>query len=718
MENLQSKSVNSEEIPETRFCLHTLGELVLFDENNLPVKLRTRKSLLLLACLVSQPNRAASREWLAGVIWSDRQNEQARNSLRTALSDIRRAAGKDTLATDGADIRLEYGKVTSDIEKLRQLSKSEIADDPGALRTYYNGDFLAGVYDEIAAPDWLANIRAEARDCAGSVLMGAVDYLAQAGQNDVAILRARELLSLDPLSEKSHRLLMQLYNAGGERSKAIAQFRSCRELLNHELGIEPSEETRQVADSIALRNDAFLPQLDEIASRHSQFPANAVEPSGDNSLTQVSPNSIAILPFVNMSGDADQDYFAEGISEDIVTDLAKITGLSVAPAGSTRLFRSAMMRPGEIAGELNVKYILEGSVRRSEQLLRITASLIDAGADRQVWGERYDRELTKIFDVQAEISANVAKAVRSKVAPTGNTTTAKRGTASVEAHQRYLQGRALTKEMTRNSVELAITFFEQAIEIDGQYAQAYAGLAESISMLGWHYEVDKSLLEQAVGNARKALELNAGLAESYCSLGRCNSLFLKTDEAEKDFQRAISLSPELQEAHLYRALMYLTIGRAEEALDPLRTAFKLEKRDLQAGMMLLNCLETLNKTDELRAAAKQVLKLAHDRMKLNPYDDQAAYVGANALKSLGETEKAMSWANVAASYDISDPRTTYNVACLFAVLGEFEKALDLLSKTIEYGVPNVKMQWIRHHDGDWAQIRDSDRFRKVVGLQS
>jgi len=697
------------------FYLRTLGELALIDETGMPVRLRTRKSLLLLACLTSRSDEACTREWLAGVIWSDRGDEQARNSLRGALSDIRRVVGASAIVTDGGSVRISRKAITSDLDALRRLAESNDAEDPGALRKFYAGDFLTDIYDEILASDWLGSVRAEARELATSILERVTEHLADTGQSKIAILRARELLSLDPLSENSHRRLMLLYNSCGERSKAIAQFNSCRELLRHELGVEPSDETQQVADHIALRDETVLPNLKEITSRNQPGQAGANRASFNNTQRRIQTGSIAVLPFVNMSGDAGQDYFAEGFSEDIVTDLAKVEGLSISAAGSTRMYRATTMRPDEIAGELGVQYLLEGSVRRSEELVRITISLIDGGNNRQVWGERFDRKITRIFDVQAEISTNVARAVQSKVSPESIEKSVKRGTTSVEAHERYLQGRALIKDMTRSGVELAKTFFEQAIEIDGEYALAYAGLAESFSMLGWHYEADKMLLEKAIVYAQKALHIDPGLAEAHCSLGRCNSLFLKVSQAEGDFQRAIDISPNLQEAYLYRALMYLTAGRPEDAIKPLRQALRLDEQDLHTGMMLMNCEQALNADVELAGTAGRVLELAKRRMGLNPYDDQAAYVGAMALGHVGELSEALRWAQIAASYDIDDPRWAYNVACLFAILGETEPALRFLKKTIELGVPKAKLDWIRHHDIDWVNLRGNPRFNGIVG---
>lgn len=692
------------------FRLRTLGEVSLTDASGRSVRLRTRKSVLLLACLASQPDRTWNREKLAGLFWSDRQDEQARNSLRSALSDIRGVLGKGALVVEGGSVALAPGIVATDIAVLRSMARQDFTADPGELRAFYGGDFFADADEAADSMQWIGALRAECRDLAISVLERATASLVERGLIDLAISRARESLSLDPLSESSHRLLMRLYAEKGERSKSLAQFQSCRQILQHELGVEPSAETRKLADQIAVQSEAALDDLREIASPQDGGGRVGISVPAPMESADANTVSIAVLPFVNMSGDADQSYFAEGMSEDIVTDLSKVSNLSVAGASSTRPYRAANMRPDEIAAELGVQYILEGSVRRSDRDVRITTSLIDGRHNRQIWAERYDRQLTKVFDVQSEIAANVAKAIQLQFSTVSTGRSVARGTNSPEAHEHYLKGRALLNEMTRRSVEISKQSFERAIEIDKNYALAYAGVAESISMLAFHYEDAELLLESAIGFCHKALELDPNLAEAYCSLGRFHSVDLHFEESEAEFQRAIKISPELPEAHFYRGLMYLAGRQLEEAVVSLRRAFELSPRDLQIGMMLINGLHALNLPEESEATASTVLDLARRRMNLNPYDDQAAYVGAFALSALGQMEEALRWANVAAAFEVEDARMTYNLACVFAVLGEKDRALTLLKKTLALGVPARKRTWIRTRDSDWDKLRSDPRF--------
>ena len=689
------------------FYLRTLGHPALSDRSGQPIKLRTRKALLLLACLASDPDRAWPRERLASLLWGDRQDEQARNSLRTALSDIRQVAGDNALDGDGTTVRLKNSAVETDLDQLRHLGASEEIRDAGPLEAIYGGDFLADSDDVIDSPEWLQGMRSRARDLAMLVMERTVESLASAGRVEQAIQRARELLSLDPLRESSHRRLMRLYADSGERSKAVAQYQACRQLFQRELGVEPSDETRHLADEIAVLGDKALSTLKAIVQEPTNLSLTLIGSSGHGSI------SIGILPFVNMSGDAEQDYFAEGISEDITIDLSKIGDLSVAAPGSTRMYRATTLSPSRIAAEIGVDYVLTGSVRRSDKMVRIATSLVDGRSNRQIWGERYDRELVNIFDVQTDIAASVASAVRSTVSPAAIVHTAIRGTANLEAHEHYLRGRALLKEMSRRSVELSKSSFERAIAADRQYALAYAGVAESTTMLAWHYDAALPLLEQAGEYCEVALRLDPGLAEAHCSLGRLHSTNLQLEDAEAAFDRAIAISPTLAEAHLYRGLMRLTAGHSGDAIAPLRRALELARQDLHSGMMLMGCQRALGLNQERNETAKWVWSVAQRRMSLNPYDDQAAYVGAFALEFLGNRRDAIRWANVAAAFGIEDPRSTYNIACLFSVMGEVDQALQFLRKTLALGVPQIKRNWIRYHDPDWNEFRDTSGFLAV-----
>ena len=587
---------------ERPFSLRVLGGLELRDRSGRSIELRTRKSRLLLAFLAVPAGQARRREQLATLLWSDRQDEQARSSLRTALSDIRRAVGNDALLVDRDTVLLRPDFLMTDYEQLRQAA-SEETGSVGEPAGVYPGEFLAGHdYDDAEFASWLRALRAECLELAVKVLGREVSRRIAGGENQLAIEYARQLLALDPLREQTHRTLMRLYAESGERSLAIAQFRNCCELLQRELSAEPSPETKALADAIALRDTATTIDLERLRGMpFDPWPQINVDPAkgGVQSRLLVDDNdspSIAVLPFVNMSGDAEQDYFADGITEDIVTDLSRVEELSVAAITSTRGYRGVRGRPDQISRELGVRYILDGSVRKSGQNVRVTAQLVDGRTGRQLWAERYDRQLVAIFDLQSEVAGSIVSALKLSLSRGTDKVVGARGTNRADAYHEYLRGRGLLREMTRRSVELSREMFKQAVIIDPNYAEAYAGLADSASMLAYHYDVPPSVLESAIADSHKALSINPALAEAHCSLGRAYSLSLQTDAAEAEFRTAIELEPRLQEAHLYRGLMRLMlIGRPDLAIGSLRVAFDLANQDLQTGLVLMNCLRGLDR---------------------------------------------------------------------------------------------------------------------------
>jgi TolB-like protein/DNA-binding SARP family transcriptional activator len=682
--------------------LKLLGGLELRGAGGEVVSLRTRKCGLLLAYLAVAPGRSHSRDQLAGLLWGDRQDEQARGSLRNALSDLRKALGDEAFAVDRDSVSLHPGRLSTDYDRLSRAAQGEA--DRVALAEIYPGGFLEG-HD----PDtgdfsaWLLAEREKCRALAIRALEREIARLFEAGDLPAAIAQARDLLALDTLREESHRSLMRLYAASGERSLAISQFRNCRALIRRELGTDPSPETIALADRVAAAEPHPAgPELLGGSAVSIPLPPAAAPGHGDL--------SIAVLPFVNMSGDVEQDYFSDGIAEDIITDLSRIADLHVSARSSTSIYKGAPTRPERIAGELGVRYILDGSVRKAGTDLRITAQLVDGRSGRQLWAERYDRQLVNIFDLQGEIAGNIVHALKLKISPHEEKAIGKRSTSNVEAYQEYLRGRACLREMTRRSVELSSMMFRRAVELDPGYAAAYAGLADSLSMLAYHYD-DNAALAEALANSERALEVDPELAEAYASRGRARSILDDVDLAEMDFQKAIELDPRHQEAHFYLALMYLTIGRAKESLTPMRDAFRLADQDLQTGMMLMCCLRAngLSSAD----VATRMVAVAERRIAVNPSDERATYVGAQALAELGRSAEAMDWARRAAAFDTGDARTRYNLACLFSILGDVDETIGQLRKLLVSGYARRKITWIRLHDPDLDNARKDARFEAL-----
>lgn len=683
--------------------LSLLGGFALFNSAGAELDLAPRKSRLLLAYLVASGDRAHSRDHLAALLWSDRQDEQARGSLRTALSDIRRALGSDALVVSGDAVRLRRGVLVADLDLLRAGA------DPQTSAEFRPGEFLAG-HDVVGAgiTDWLRDMRDECSELGLKALERRADHLSRTGRAVEAITLLRRCLALEPLKESNHRALMRLYSASGERAMALAQFRTCREILMHELGVEPAPETTTLADDIALNDDRQIADLRAAGERSHPVPDSTEAP-----LAPPATASIAVLPFVNMSGDADQNYFADGVTEDIITDLAAVEGLAVAANIASQMYRGGAFAPDRIARELDVRYILEGSVRAAGQSLRISARLVDAPANRQVWAERFDRRIENIFELQSDIASAIVLALRSNIGAGSTPVRVARTTRHSGAYQEYLRARGQLREMTRRSLEMAKEGFHRAVDLDPGYAEAWAGLAESNLELAFHYSDADEDIVQALSQAATAVRLAPESAEALAARGYAR--VRSGDEAGgvADIKEAIERDPTLSFPHIYLALAHLTLNEIEAALSCWRNAFACAEQELRTGMMFMSMLNARGGHDELQAVAGKVAATCHRRLALNPHDERAAYVLAGALYNLGETHTALRWAEIAAAFGTEDSRTHHNLACLFALLGDNDQALKYLALGLGAGHSDHKIEWIRYNDPDLSDLRKDPRFEAL-----
>ncbi len=385
--------------------LDLLGEFVARDGENRELTIGSRKAQALLAFLALPPGKSQSREMLAGLLWSDRGDTQARASLRHALAELRKTlgdAGSSSLIAGRAAVSLDSETVSVDVAEFERL----IGDGtPAALERaaeLYRGDFLDGIgVHDPAFEDWLRDERQRLNEWAYETLSRLLNQQV-AGDTERAIATARRLLVLDPLREVTHRALIRLYADKGERTLALKQYQACREVLAAELGLAPEPETEKLAEEI---------RIGAVGAGEAGDPAPEPPAPGGEPLPLPDRPSIAVLPFVNMSGDAEQEYFANGITEDIITELTRFKNLFVIARNSSFAFKGQAVDVGEIGRKLGVHYVVEGSVRKAGNRVRITAQLVEAASGNHLWAEHYDRELEDIFAVQDEVVREIAVAV-------------------------------------------------------------------------------------------------------------------------------------------------------------------------------------------------------------------------------------------------------------------------------------------------------------------
>ena len=421
--------------------------------------------------------------------------------------------------------------------------------------------------------------------------------------------------------------------------------------------------------------------------------------------------SVTVLPFENLSRDPDEDYFGEGIAEDLITDLSKISGLVVAGRRSTFAARRTPLDAVEASARQQVGHVLEGSVRRAGNRIRITARLVDGATGAQVWAERYDRTLDDIFAVQDDITHQIVAALQVNLLPTEKAALAHAPTTNIEAYGDYLRGLELLAGHVKPSYTRARRMFSRAVELDPDFARALAGIAECDCDVHMHFGEPVSF-DEILATTARALELEPGLASAHASRGVALLATGRADEAERSFQRAIAAEPEYGMAHYFYGRACVELGRKQDAVRLLRRAAELSPDD--AGFLgpLPALYHSLGMRAEAEAASREVLARCERELARQPDLAVAAYSGAGALAYLGERDRALAWAKRALAVEPDDHLALYNVACTYAVLGLAEDAIDLLERTMP-GAGSHRLAWMKQ-DGDLDPLREHPRYMALL----
>ncbi|HET6158958.1 MAG TPA: adenylate/guanylate cyclase domain-containing protein [Dongiaceae bacterium] len=423
--------------------------------------------------------------------------------------------------------------------------------------------------------------------------------------------------------------------------------------------------------------------------------------------------SVAVLPFLNMSGDPEQEYFSDGISEDIITDLSKISGLFVVARNSVFTFKGKPVKVQQVSRELGVSYVLEGSVRKAGSRVRITAQLINGTDGGHVWADRYDRDLTDIFAIQDDITRTIVDQLKVKLLPREKEAVGQVPTESMEAYTHYLRGRQFLHRHSKSYYLLAKRMFMKAIELDPLYARAYAGVADCDSFLFLHYNMQVPV-ERILATSAKALELEGDLAEAHASRGLALSLVRRFSESDAEFKKAVTLAPNSFEVAYLYARANFAWGEMELAAEWFKRAADIKPDDYQSMLLLIGIYRALGREQDLMDAAHAGVKRAEEELARHPEDPRPAYLGAMGLLLLGDIDRAREWASRALAIDPDDILTQYNIACFHAQLGEVEEAISLLERLLPHANPET-LEWIKH-DSDLDPIRPHPRYQNVLKL--
>ncbi len=423
--------------------------------------------------------------------------------------------------------------------------------------------------------------------------------------------------------------------------------------------------------------------------------------------------SVAVLPFLDMSPEKDQDYFCEGLAEELINALVAVEALQVASRTSAFRFKGSQQDIREIGRRLAVSTVLEGSVRKAGNQVRIGVQLVNVDDGYHLWSNRYDRELKDVFAIQDEIAQKIVEALQVTLTPQVKKKAEKEAPTDVQAYDFYLKGRKFFYQFRQQGFEFARQMFARAIVIDDRYARAYAGVADCCSSLFSYYNASEENLREADTASRKAVEMDPDSAEARASRGL--ALSLKTDfaAADKEFRRAIELNPKSYEAHYFFARALFAQGRHEEAVKEFEKACEVNPEDYQAPFFLAQTYLSVGRRAYAAANLRKAVEAAKKHLSFNADDARALYLGGAGLVELGELEMAQEWVARAVKIDPDDSLVLYNVACIYAQLGENEQALDCLEKSYKNAVSTDALNWMQE-DPYFDPLREHPRYKALV----
>lgn len=421
--------------------------------------------------------------------------------------------------------------------------------------------------------------------------------------------------------------------------------------------------------------------------------------------------SIAVLPFADMSPEQDQRYFCDGVAEEILSALTRIEELHVVARSSSFQYSSDEGDVRKIGKELGARTVLEGSVRKSDEDLRITAQLINVADGYHIWSRSFDQKLEDIFGIQDEIARSIAQSLLDAITPGERSAIKTTSSRDVTAYEYYLRGRHFINRFRKTHLEFARQMFRQAIDADPDFALAWTGYADSLSLLLMYADPKADYQQEAARASQRALELQPGLAEAYASRGLAYLVADDYEAAEAHFKKALDLNPRLYEGWYYCGRAKFHQGELARAAELFDKAAEVNPAEYQARCLRVQILRGQGRTKDAARVARENIDVLENHLRWNPDDVRALHLGAGSLIILGETDRAKRWLDRALEIDPDDSILLYNVACNYATIGEIEKSLDYLERAIDNGM--INLAWLTH-DTDLDVLHSHPRYQSLL----
>jgi len=676
-----------------------------------------RHRIALLTLIVAAWPQPLPRDRAMALLWPERDLASVRRLLNLAAHVLRSALGEGAITSTGDGLLLTPSLVTCDFHELRAAIA---ANDAERVVRLYNGVLLDGFHldDSVEFGYWLDERRIEISHAYVGALLEVAERQEQSGDVHARVGTCRRLVAVDPHSGVYAQALMRALAAAGDSAGAGRHASEHARRRHADLDLEPDRDVVELAE-----------QLRDAAARRQSAPSAAVGPR--------SP-SVAVLPFRNLTADPDNEYFAEGITEDVIAHLSMIRALNVISPTSVMQFKQRHHSLKEIATTLGATTLLDGSVRRIGDRVRIVAQLIDAETDQHLWAETYDRQITDIFAIQTDVALHIAAALKAELSRDEQTRLRKEPTKDLKAYQLYLQGRQSFIKFSSESLTRAIEYFNRAIARDPHFALASANMASAYIELVEHGAMAPDVAYQrAADAAENALRLDPELGAAHCTMGHLKTVReLDWAGAERSFKRALELSPSGADAYDLYGRLCSSLGRFDEAIALVQRAQELDP--LAHRVDVATTLLRAGRYDQAAVSAKDAVDLdpRHDRARatlgwayflsgkheegLSELDEAVAlsHRGTLWLSQLGQAHamagnQALARTILRELEDRAEREyvSPYHFAYVYTGLGDADRAIDFLERAVAkrsgptYGIKGSFL---------FAPLSEHPRFRALL----
>ncbi|MEA2763802.1 MAG: adenylate cyclase [Gemmatimonadaceae bacterium] len=647
-----------------------------------------RHRIALLTLIVASWPQPLSRERAMVLLWPERDTTSARRLLNLAVHVLRAALGEEAIASTGDGLLLNPSRLACDLHELRTAIA---ADAPERIARLYTGSLLDGFHldDSSDFGYWLDERRSELSHAYIDALRALAERQKQSGDVHGRVSTCRRMVAADPHSGVYAQALMRALDDAGDRAGAIQHASEYAQRLRSELDLDPDPEVI-----------AFAKQLRSAPARRPAEQRPAVSPR---------TSSVAVLPFLNLSAGTENEYFADGITEDVIAHLSKIRALKVISSTSVMPFKKRQHSLKEIGAALGAATLLDGSIRRIGDRVRIVAKLIDVATDQHLWAETYDRDVTDIFSIQTDVALHIAAALRAELSPDERSRVRKEPTKDLQAYQLFLQGRQWFIKYTPEAYTHAIDYFDRAIARDPSFALAFANLAMTYTELAEMGMMAPDVAYQRAAEASaNAVRLDPELGDAHCTMGYLKGVReFDWAGAEREFKRALELSPSGSDTYDYYGRLCAGLGRFDDAIALQRRAQELDP--LAHRMDGVTTLLRAGRYDEAVTLGEDAVELDRGYDRARATLGWAYFLSGKQREGLAELESAVSVSNRNAMWlgqlgqayamagKADEARTIiremeeraktgfvspYHFAYVYTGLGDYDRALDMLERAV------------------------------------